>query len=307
MQSKFKPALSNLDIIYQGKTRDTFPTRFDDLMLIVASDRLSTHNIVHKSEIPKKGEVLTALTIFWLVKVLGGAGIHHHLVAHGKEIFSHLPGRREDYPSDLHHRAIVVDRLSVIPIEFIYRNYLTGSLYQKFYKKGLPDPYGLDLPLGLEAMAPFSEPAFTPTEKSETDDPVGWKKVVEDHPLAYRMSLEAFCLVRDHLRSRGLELVDSKFEVGCEPRGGNVVLCDEIATPDSSRFCDLSEIKLGVEPPWLDKQVARNEAERIWGKGEKMPLEFRPETIGRLTSTYLSIFERITGMPLADFQKYHLD
>jgi len=297
---KFAPALSNLPLIYQGKTRDTFPCKSQDELFIVATGRLSTHNIIHLSRVPQKPEVLTALTVFWLIHVLEKHGIRHHLIAYGDEIYRHLPGKRSDYPLDLHHRAIVVKKLMVIPVEFILRGYLGGSL-GKLYLKGLPNPYGNILEPGLQLMAPFSPPIFTPTDKSDTDDPLNGADVARSHPQACRISLQTFTLVRDHMRSLGLEFVDSKFELGLDD-SGRVVLADEIATPDSSRFCRLSDIKLGVEPPWLDKQIARDEAERIWGDGPKVPLEFSPKIIQKLSDTYLDLFATIAGMELHDFQ-----
>lgn len=294
-----------LTLIHQGKTRDAFSTSFQDELLIVATNRLSTHNVVHKSEVPHKGKVLTALTIFWLTDILKKAGIQNHLVAYGADIYNHIGGHCY-YPEDLHHRAIVVRRLSMIPVEFIYRGYLVGSLYKNYYKKNFANPYGIALESGLSMMSVFPEPIFTPTDKSETDEPLIASETLSRYPGAFSLSFHAFVLIRDHLRSLGLELVDSKFELGTD-HDGKVVLADEVATPDSSRFCELSEIKLGVEPPWSDKQVARDEAERIWVGGEQYPLEFNSEIIHKLSETYLRIFHRITGLELGAFQHKRLN
>lgn len=303
---KFAPALTTLKLVHQGKTRDTFGTKSSDRLLIVATQRLSTHNIIHLSEVPHKEEVLTALTIFWLTELLEKRGIKHHLVSYGTDIYRNLPGGRSDYPTDLHHRAIVVKKLSMVPVEFIYRGYLAGSLFKSFYSKGLPNPYGISLKEGLPLMTPFPHPLFTPTDKSETDEPLDATATSVTYPDASHISLQVFIMVRDHLRALGLELVDSKFEVGMDELG-DVTIADEITTPDSSRFCELSEITLGSEPPWLDKQLARDEAERIWGNGKKYPLKFSPEIIRKLSDTYLGIFHRITGRKLQDYQHDHLE
>jgi len=301
MNPKFTAAVLCLKLIHQGKTRDTFETRDSETLLIVATNRLSTHNVIHLSEVPHKGQVLTALTIFWLKELLEKNGIKHHLVAYGTDIYKHLPGNLSNYPKYLHNHAIIVKKLKMFPVEFIYRKYMTGSLFKNFYSKGLSNPYGLEIEPGLQQMSEFGIPVFTPTDKSATDEPLNAKATRENYPSASVMSLEVFTLISDYLKKLGLELVDSKFEIGVDNLEC-VTIADEIATPDSSRFCEISEITLGNEPSWLDKQVARDEAERIWGKGEKHPLEFNSDIIRQLSATYLRIFHRITGMKLQDFQ-----
>jgi phosphoribosylaminoimidazole-succinocarboxamide synthase len=303
--SRFVPALTNIPLLHQGKTRDTFQAN-DGNLLIVATRRLSTHNIIHESEVPLKGEVLTALTVFWLTGLMEAARIKHHLIADGVRIFNHLPGSRSDYPADLHRRAIVVRKLEMIPVEFIWRGYLSGSFYKQYYSQGLPNPYGIDVKKDLQLMARFPNPIFTPTDKSETDEPLNSKETKALYPKATRQSELAFRMVRAHLQGCGLELVDSKFEIGLDA-DGDPVIADEIVTPDSSRFCALNAIRLGVEPPWFDKQVARDQAEQIWGSGKKRALTFAPEVIERLSGTYLDIFSRITGSELEDFQRDRLD
>lgn len=306
--SRFPPALSYLPLIHQGKTRDTFPA-MPGYRLIVATNRLSTHDVVHKSEVPHKGEVLTALTIFWIKEVLEPAGIPHHLAAYGKDVYGGISGKREDYPENLHHRAIVVGELEMIPVEFIVRARLMGSLYKNYYvdsKHLKPNPYGIELSPDLSLMSEFDPPIFTPTDKSETDDPINSLETARRYTQAYSLMVKMFTLARKYLSERGIDLCDSKFEFGFD-RNGLVRVGDEIFTPDSSRYSESLKIVLGQEPPWLDKQIARNEAQRIWGKEPKYPLEFSSEIIEGLSRTYLDIFSRITGMSLGDFQKKFLD
>lgn len=298
-EAKYPGVLPGLELIHQGKTRDTY--RAGDKRLVVASDRLSTHNVVHLSEVPRKGEVLTALTVFWLKQVLEPEGVIHHLKACGRKIYDHLPGKPSDYPADLHHRAIVVQDLAMLPVEMIFRNYLAGSLYDKFHAKKLANPYGVVLPADMQLMKPFGLPVFTPTDKSETDDPLNAAAVNAQYPEAVEMARKAFILIGNYLRDRDMELVDSKFELGVDQTKG-VVLADEIATPDSSRFTQLSLIKIGENPEWLDKQVARDEAEHIWGKGLKVPLQFDLDVVRHLTQTYHNVFGEITGVLLEEFQ-----
>jgi phosphoribosylaminoimidazole-succinocarboxamide synthase len=311
---RYTPAFSNLDPFHQGKSRDTFtiPPAYDktgdadDKLVVVATKRISTHNMVHQSQIPCKDEVLTALTIFWLTDVFEKAGIPHHLLTYGARIYDYLPGRKAGNVSDAHYRTIIVRRLKIIPIEFIFRKYLAGSLYRDFYSKGLPNPYGVTLPRGLELMSAFDEPIFTPTEKSDMDRPINAGITRSQHSKAVELTSKALNLAREHLCPLGIEVVDSKLEAGHD-RLGNLYLGDEIVTPDSSRFCESARIKLGEEPPWLDKQIARDEAERIWGNGPREPLTFSPKIVSKLTDTNLSIFHGITGQSLEEFQHTRLD
>lgn len=308
-----RPWILTLPLVYQGKTRDTFQAQWTDPndkrrppLLIVATDRISTHDVVHHSTIKQKGEVLTALTIARLIDVLERAGVAHHLVAYGREIYKYLPGKESDYPPNLHHRAIVVLRLDIIMVEFILRAYLGGSLWNTYYSKGLENPYRLALPSGLPLMYQFEEPIFTPTVKSDTDPALVSEEVEREYPAVVTLVRKVFDLGRKHLHEVGLELVDTKFELGLD-EDGRLILADEVMTPDSSRFARLADIREGKNPPWLDKQVARDEAERVWAGGEKKPLVFDSNTVRKLIETYLEIFELIVGMPLAKFQRERLD
>ena len=273
-----------------------------EYLLIVATDRLSTHNIVHESLIPMKGQVLTALTVFWLTQIFPLLGLRHHLVAYGKDIFDYLPGKPSDYPADLDLRAIVVERLSVLPIEFIFRGYMSGSFYDKYYSKGIVNPYGITLPTGLQLMSKLSSVIFTPTEKSETDDPLESASVLNRWPEACELAYNAFYLTRMRLRGRGFEQIDGKYEIGVDS-AGNFYVVDEIGTPDSCRFCSPKSIVVGSEPPWLDKQIARDAAVKIWGKGPKRPLVFSADIIEGLSGTYLKMFAGITDFSLTRFHQ----
>ncbi len=288
-----------LSLIHKGKVRETYgvPGR-EGLLLIVASNRISTHNVVHESTIPNKGEVLTALTLFWLTH--GGPLSHlsHHVVASGFEIYNYIPKPR--YPMDLASRAMVVQELSMVPTEFIYRSYLTGSLKKSYLKK--QDPYGLGLPEGLIEMDRFPQGiVFTPTRKSKNDPSRKMRNTTRQYPVEALLGMHAYVLVSEFLRSKGITLVDSKIEMG--EKDGIVHLADELFTPDSSRFVDTKDVRVGVVPPWLDKQIARDEAERIWQGTSGPPLSFSQETIDRVSETYRWLLTRITGMSLETWKK----
>ena len=244
-----------------------------------------------------KGYALTALMVFWMSEEL--SGIKTHLVAFGNGIFRHIP--RQKRPDDLVLRGLVIRRLTMIPVEFIFRSRMAGSLWKDYYQKGLPNPYGLELPSGLQLMSPFEETVFTPTDKSETDDPLNASEVMQRYPDAYRLALKAYETGRAFAAQRGIEIIDGKFEVGIDS-SGQVVLGDECLTPDSCRFVRADRIVIGQEPPWLDKQYLREEAERVWAGGKKSPIVFSPAVISETTIRYEDIVDELTGGSLMLFQ-----
>ncbi len=294
----FEPAVPGLKCVHQGKVRDTFDIPdHPELLLTVATDQVSTHNIVHRSLVPKKGWTLTALTVFWMNEQL--PNIKTHLVAFGNGIFKYLP--RQNYPEDLLLRGIVIRKLTMIPVEFIFRSRMAGSLWKDYYQKGMPNPYGLELPPGLQLMSPFEHTMFTPTDKSETDDPLNAVATVQLYPDAYQLALKAYEMGRAFADRRGIEIIDGKFEVGIDS-DGQIVLADECLTPDSCRFVKSDGIVVGQEPAWLDKQYLREEAERVWAGGKKTPIVFSPSVIRGTTLRYEAIVHALTDTSLDMFQ-----
>ena len=181
------PSLARV-LTHQGKVRDTYHLPgYDHLLLIVATDRVSTHNIVHVSTIAGKGIILTRMSVFWMNRL---APIRTHLVASGNDIYTYLPAGLE-YPADLHERALVVKRLDMIPVEFILRSRAAGSWF-KDYKGANVDPYQLKIRDGLELMSLFYQdgfPIFTPTDKSEDDLPLVSRDVELQYSEAYKIGL----------------------------------------------------------------------------------------------------------------------
>lgn len=284
---------------HSGKVRDTYEIPgFPSLLLMVASDRISTHNVVHQTEILGKGELLTALMLFWKFTVLGD--FETHLLAYGREIYKYLPPG--EYPDDLHLRAIIIGRRPVHQKEFIYRDYLVGSLWE-LYKEG-KDPYKLRLPAGLTRMHRFEETIFTPTEKSEHDEPLSHIVVSIDFKEATRVTRAAYQAIKAYLLGRGIVLMDAKFEAS----GGCLV--DEWGTGDCCRMATVADVaesvKEGRDPRWLDKEEARQIALQKWKGGEKVPLSFTPYEVTRIAERYHEAFELITGVSLDQFQEQHL-
>lgn len=293
------PLLPNLTLLYQGKVRDTYELPgFPDLLLMVTSDRVSTHNIVHRSLIRNKGKILTALTLFWRDLF---QDIPTHIVATGKDIYAYLPGLPKDYPPGLHQYAFIAQKLDIIPREFIYRIRLAGSLYGKEYSQG-NDPYGLDLPPGLLQMHRFPEPIFTPTEKSETDPPLPAAQVRNEYPEATALGKRLYERGLEYALSKDIEIIDMKAEMGYRP-DKKLILADEFLTPDCSRFITASRATVGQEPDWMDKEFVRKTAESIWLLEEKKPLSFSDEICRQTTTRYHLILEKLTGRSLTGLQK----
>lgn len=288
----------DLICIHEGKVRNTYIVEKPDLLCIVATDRVSTYNMVHNSVIPHKGEVLTFLTIYWLTDVL--EKLPNHLVAYGSDIYKYLPeGMQKKYP-DLHYRALIVKKLDMIPVEFVIRQYLTGSLY-KNYILG-KDPHNVQLMDNLPKMHRFSSPLFTPTDKSDTDEPLPTFMVKERYWKASALVEEAFLLAAQKLTSKGLTLVDSKLELGYCRSTGELLLADELFTPDSSRFAETDKIREGEDPPWFDKQRLRDAAETIWQQQEFGPLSFSEALIDDTSALYRALLPKITEYTLLDWK-----
>jgi phosphoribosylaminoimidazole-succinocarboxamide synthase len=305
-QPKYPPYLSDATLIHQGKVRDTYALEsYPDLLLMVATDRISTHDVVHLSTVPQKGQFLTAMPVYWSRFVF--PNIRTHIVAYGKEIYEYLP-RHQSYPDDLHLRSIVVQRVEMMPFELIFRARMAGSLWNKFYSQGKPNPYGLVLPPGLHLMDRFDTPVFTPTEKSETDDPVN-ADFIRNQDSRYDGAIALACRAYDEGRSHAavfeVEIIDAKFEVGFD-QDGNPILSDEWMTGDCSRFVRSTDIRVGAEPPWMDKEIFRQDAMRQWtrcGIAKGTPLVFPDAVIAGGMQAYRKVFETLSGFGLEEFQQ----
>lgn len=302
--NQFEPYLNCLPLHHQGKVRDTFSgTLTPGTLLVVATDRISTHDIVHKSMVPGKGELLTALTIFWSQEVL--SGLPNHIVAFGKDIYDHLPNDRV-YPEDLHLRALIIRKLDMIPFELIFRARMAGSLWDKFYKKGIPNPYGIELEGHLRLMSELNPVAFTPTDKSETDDPVVAVDIERQYFYEVELAARAYRLGREYAKGRGIDIIDAKFEVGTDEQG-RCILADEWLTGDCARFVLEEDIVIGENPPWADKQIFRDDAIAQWAQRDsKNPLVFSENVIEEGLQAYHDVFEIFSGYTLGAFQDQHL-
>ena len=281
------PALTHLS---SGKVRDIYAVG-EDRLLLVATDRISTYDVVHPTPIPDKGKVLTGLTAFWLERA--GEVSPNHLISF------------TDVPEDFRGRAMLVEKLEMAPVECVVRGYITGSGWKDYRATG--SVCGIELPDGLQESEQLPEPIFTPATKAEVgdhDENVDFDRAAEilgDRELLEelrRLSIAIYEFGAAHARERGIILADTKFEFGRRP-DGTIVLGDEVLTPDSSRFWPADGYEPGRGQPSFDKQYVRDWASGSgWGKTPPAPA-LPDDVITRTRELYVDAYERITGEPFA--------
>ena len=284
-------------LLYSGKVRDIYEVD-DRTLFFVASDRISAYDVVMAEPIPDKGRVLTAMTDFWLEQLADVAP--SHLVSADP---ARYPGWAAEIP-DVTGRAMVVRRAEMLPIECIVRGYLSGSGWREYRREGTV--HGLPLPAGLEESSRLPEPLFTPSTKSRSghDENISFEQACElvGRDLAERareISLSAFTRAAEWAERRGVILADSKFELGFVD--GDLALCDEVLTPDSSRFWPAEEWAPGATPPSLDKQPVRDWLDGTgWDKAPPPP-PLPPEVVESSRRRYIEAYERVTGRRFADW------
>ena len=283
--------------LYSGKVRDLYDAG-DDQLLFVASDRISAFDVVLDEPIPDKGRVLTAITAFWLEQLDDVAP--NHLVTTDPAGF---PAGAGDI-GDLAGRAMLVRRAEMLPIECIVRGYLSGSAWKEYRATGTM--HGTPLPDGLQESDRLPEPVFTPSTKAETghDENISFeeaaKLVGEDIAARARdISLAVYERGASLAAERGIIIADTKFELGFID--GELCLCDEVLTPDSSRFWAADEWVPGTTPPSFDKQPLRDWLEASgWDKSPPPP-RLPAEVVASMRERYVVAYERITGRRFSDW------
>ncbi|MHB8831141.1 MAG: phosphoribosylaminoimidazolesuccinocarboxamide synthase [Patescibacteria group bacterium] len=314
--------ISGLELINRGKVRDTYalPGRPDKL-LVVATDRLSIFDFVLPALVPQKGEILTAMNLFWrrMIEVQ----FANDLLSCGQVIREYLPPAQRDN-SELQKRACVVSKLNMCDCEAIVRGYLTGSGLKAYNKTR--EVCGHRLPPNLQDGDRLPFPIFTPSTKAKEghDEHITADSVTEKYGTRIeRASLQLYQAAEQFARNKGIILADTKFEWGLDPETGKLVLADEVLTPDSSRFWDsvawekMQKSQFRSSPTSHDKQFVRE-----WGKtrgidkrdpctlenlGYVHGLEVPAKVIQRTTQIYRYIFWRLTGEKLEKFQLSNMD
>ncbi|MCW2981541.1 MAG: phosphoribosylaminoimidazole-succinocarboxamide synthase [Solirubrobacterales bacterium] len=278
------PALSDVKLISSGKVREIY--EFEGDLLMVASDRISTYDVVMPTPIPDKGKVLNRMSVFWFG--LTADIVPNHFIS-------------EDVPEEASERGMRVKRLQMYPVECVVRGYLTGSGWKEYKENGAV--CGIELPPNLLESDKLPEPIFTPATKAEIgdhDENVDFARAAEiigDQALLEelrRVSIEVYERGAEQAAKHGIILADTKFEFG-KDAGAEVVLGDEVMTPDSSRFWPADRWQPGKTPPSFDKQYVRDWATaQGWDKLPPAP-ELPPDVVEQTRAKYVEAYERITG------------
>ncbi len=287
------PELPGHRHLHSGKVRDLYEVTegpHTGKLLMVASDRLSIFDFVLDTTIPDKGEILTRMSLWWFEQL--AALVPNHVVS-------------TDVPAAVRGRAVVCERLDMFPVECVARGYLTGSGLLDYRATG--EVCGIALPSGLEDGSRLPEPIFTPATKAELgdhDENVSYDAVVAtigaDPAAALReLTLGVYARAEEIAREQGIILADTKLEFGTPAGGGDIVLADEVLTPDSSRYWPADDWHPGRAQPSYDKQIVRNwalSAESGWDKASgEAPPPLPPEVVERTRSRYIEAYERLTG------------
>ena len=285
--------------VYSGKVRDIYAAG-DDKYLFVASDRLSVFDVVLNETVPDKGRVLTGMTHYWLTELADLAPSHMitcdpaEIAAAGVELDTDDPGR-----------AMLVRKAEMLSVECIVRGYITGSAWSEYKKHGTM--HATLLPAGIQESEKLPEPVFTPSTKAEVGDHdvnITFDEAAniigrDNAERARELSLTAYMRASEQAAARGIIIADTKFELGWID--GELALCDEVLTPDSSRFWPADEWKPGITPPSFDKQPVRDLlAATGWNK-EPPPPPISDDVVAETRSRYIEAYELITGRSFGDW------
>ena len=286
------------DLHARGKVRDIYEVDGDHLFM-VTSDRISAFDVVLPTPIPDKGRVLTGLSVFWFEQTRDL--VPNHLVTADAEGF---PAAFAEQTEELAGRSMLVRRAEMIPIECVARGYLSGSGWKEYRDSGTV--CGIELPPGLEESDRLPEPIFTPATKAETghDENISLKRAGElvGEGLARKLqelTLTLYEFGAGLAAERGVLLADTKFEFGFS--GGQIVLCDEVMTPDSSRFWPADGHHPGGAQPSFDKQYVRDWLDDSGWNHEPPAPELPPGIVAQTSQRYREAYERLTGEPFDDY------
>ena len=280
--------------IKSGKVREVFD--LGDRLLFVATDRISAFDCVMPNGIPRKGEVLTQLSHFWFGQT--ESLVPNHLLAKADEP---LPPQLQPFAAQLAGRSMIVKKATPLTIECVVRGYLAGSGWKEYQRS--QTVCGIPLPAGLQESSELPAPIFTPATKAETghDENIPFETAAQlvGANIAERardLSLRIYNFARDYARQRGIIIADTKFEFGLF--NGELLLIDEVLTPDSSRFWPADKFQPGQAQPSFDKQFVRDYLETLaWDKSPPAP-SLPPLIVSRTQAKYLEAYERLTGRNL---------
>jgi phosphoribosylaminoimidazole-succinocarboxamide synthase len=296
MQTVFQTSIPGLPLVARGKVRDVYAVG-DDKLLLVATDRLSAFDCILGSPIPGKGIILTEVSLFWF-DLLRDLTPNHLLSADVRE----YPPELHPYRDQIEGRSMLVKRARMVEIECVARGYLAGSGWKEYRQS--QSVCGIPLPAGILESGRLPEPLFTPATKAQTghDENISFERTCEiiGADLAGRlrdMTLALYSTASAYALTRGILLADTKFEFGF--LGGQLILADEVLTPDSSRFWPADGYCPGRPQPSFDKQFVRDYLETLdWDKRPPAP-ELPPEIVRKTQEKYLEAYSRLTGRSLS--------
>ena len=275
----------------QGKVRDIYD--LGDKLLMVATDRISAFDYILEDEIPHKGAVLTQISLFWLEQLKDVIG--NHLISAD---VADLPEQFKPYGDYLRGRFMLVKKAEMFPVECIVRGYLAGSGLKEYQKQGTV--CGIQLPEGLVNSSKLPEPIFTPSTKAEIgdhDENISFERCAEilgeDAATQLRdLAIKVYSVARDHAAENGIIIADTKFEFGVID--GQIILADEVLTPDSSRFWPGDAYEPGRDQASFDKQYVRDWLNANWDR-QGNPPHLPQEVIERTSQKYIAAYEKISG------------
>jgi len=286
--------LPGIHKLKSGKVRDIFD--LGESLLFVATDRISAFDVIMPNGIPRKGEVLTQISYFWFSQTESFQP--NHLVSRNGDT---LPASLQKYAQQISRRSMIVKKAKPLTIECVVRGYLAGSGWKEYRER--QTVCGIKLPAGLKESSELPEPIFTPATKAESghDENISFERAAgmvgqETAEQVRAASLKLYNFARDYARQRGIIIADTKFEFGMF--NGNLILIDEVLTPDSSRFWPADQYQPGKGQPSFDKQFVRDYLETLdWNKTPPGPI-LPPDVIARTQAKYLDAYQRLTGKPL---------
>lgn len=300
-----------LPLVHRGKVRDVYAVSADRLLML-ASDRVSAFDVVMAESVPRKGEVLTQITAWWLARLAAELGVAHHLIAvdpeHIIELHPELAQSREAWQG----RAMLVHRTQPVLVECVVRGFISGSAWKEYRELGTLA--GEPLPAGLRESDELAEPIFSPATKAQEghDENITFDEVIALLGANAANELRSLSQAiyghgQEYCRTHGILLADTKFEFGRTP-DGRLLLIDEVLTPDSSRFWPLEHYAPGRGQPSLDKQPVRDYLETLSDWNKTPPPPPLPEAvIAATTARYLDVFARLTGATLDAWQPPRFD
>ena len=290
------------NLLHRGKVRDTYPVD-DGILLIVATDRISAFDVVLPDPVPDKGRVLNRISAFWFEKTQHLIPNHLICLADGPDVKHKYKDNTliSSISTEIASQSMIVKKAERIDIECIVRGYITGSAWREYLRLGTVS--GKEMPEGLLEGEPFPTPIFTPTTKAEQghDENMSDQEVidmvgVEMSKKLEKASIEVYGFAHEYSKSRGIILADTKMEFGI--LDGELILIDELLTPDSSRFWDMGGYSPGKSQPNYDKQFVRDYlTEQGWN--QEPPAPSLPQEVGsKTTERYMEAYYRITGEKL---------